>query len=140
MDSFDLWPGKVFYVAGARKGRSNEYSLIPLNMMCTYAREQGLVFGNPSNTGDGYLLGWAAKLRKYAGEKRAGSGGASKPEDWFHRTDQGLPELRANYLHFSAYYQDLSEEVTMTSALADSFGPMAPEYSGTRRTRKIQDG
>lgn len=136
--SFDLWPGKVWYVAGARKGRSNEYAMIPLNMLCDYAKQQGLVFSNPGNTGDPFLLGWAAKLRKYAKEVEAGK--KSNPDDWFHETGQGLPELRAHYLHFSAYYQDVSEVVTLTSALVDAFGPMAPEYSGSRRTRVIQNG
>lgn len=136
--SFDLWPGKVFFVAGARKGRSNEYSLIPLNMLCNYAKRQGLVFSNPANTGDPFLLDWAAKLKKYAASVEAGH--KSDPDDWFHQTGQGLPELRANYLHFSSYYQDVSEEVTLTSALVNALGPMAPEYSGSRRKRVIQSG
>lgn len=134
--TIDQWPGKILYVMGKRTGRTNAYCLIPLGMMIEYAKEQGLNFSNGHPVTDPYLQGWQTKLKNYAKSKRASGG--SKPEDWFHRTDQDLPTLRAKYLHFSAYFQDLSQEVTMTSAAADSFGPMAPEYSGSQRTRKIQ--
>lgn len=135
--TIDQWPGKILYVIGDRTGRTNEYCLIPLAMMIDYSKEQGLKFSNPHSVGDPYLQGWQRTLKNYANKKRYSAEG-SQPEDWFHRTDQDLPTLRAKYLHFSAYHQNLGEEVTPKSAAVDSFGPMAPEYSGTRRTRVIQ--
>lgn len=135
--TIDHWPGKILYVMGARTGRTNEYCLIPLAMMIDYSKEQGLNFSNPHSVGDPYLQGWQKTLKNYAEKKRYSAEG-SQPEDWFHRTDQDLPTLRAKYLHFSAYHQDLGKEVTLTAAAVDSLGPMAPEYSGTRRTRVIQ--
>ncbi|MFM6932588.1 MAG: T6SS phospholipase effector Tle1-like catalytic domain-containing protein [Novosphingobium sp.] len=137
MGKIDSFPGKTFYVAGIRAGRINEYCLIPLGMMIEYSNEQGLMFSNNHSVSDSYLRDWQTKLKNYAKNKRASGG--SKPEDWFHRTDQDLPTLRAKYLHFSAYYNDLSEAATWTSAAVDlMLEPMAPEYNGRRRARKIQ--
>ena len=136
-ETIDERPGKTFNVRGDRTGRTNEYCLIPLAMMIDYSKEQGLNFSNPHPVGDPYLQGWQKTLKNYANKKRYSAEG-SQPDDWFHRTDQDLPTLRAKYLHFSAYYQDFGEQVTWRSQGADSLKSKAPEYSGTRRTRVIQ--
>lgn len=140
-DHVDVFPNRVFYVMGAHTIRSNGYCMIPLNMMADYSGEQDLRFANcPSVPGS--LSGVNSRLRAYAASKRARD--TSAPGDWFHRTSAhglNLVNLRANWLHFSAHYQDLSREVTLTSALVDGLAaPMGPEFSGTTRQRIIQNG
>ena len=137
----DVFPNRVFYVMGAHTIRSNGYCMIPLNMMADYSNEQDLRFANCPSV-PGALSRVNSRLRAYAASKRAN--GSSVPGDWFHRTSAhglNLVTLRANWLHFSAHYQDLSSEVTLTSALVDGLAaPMGPEFSGTTRQRIIQNG
>ncbi len=132
---------RIFYVAGRQVTPTNQYTYIPLNIMGRRAGEQALTFSGLQQVTNAELVRVEAALRRYENERRH----SSQPSDWFNRTTTSyisdLPGLRARHLHFTSFLQDLSQEVTIGSALIDGLAaPMGPEYVGGRRARIIQRG
>lgn len=132
---------RVFYVAGRQVTPSNQYCFIPLNILGRRAGEQSLTFSNLERVTDSELVEVQSALRQYENAQRH----SSSSSDWFNQTTSryipNLTRLRSRHLHFTSYLQDLTQEVTIGSALVDGLlAPMGPEYVGGRRARVIQRG
>lgn len=99
----DDWQWQLF---GTRRGLSNRYAHIPLQMMAAYARTAGVAFDLavearhpvPSDLRDVQSAIWAA----------VSSGQCHSPSAWFGKDPADDPAwhraLRNRYLHFSALY------------------------------------
>ena len=109
-----------------RRGISNRYSRIPLNLMARYASENGVQFN--SRIGKDYLV--PKELHQI--EFSIIESSPKTPNYWIGLNSQMMKDLRHGYLHFSAHY-------------GSAAGADKPQFTGNNpitghRKRVIQNG